>query len=267
MLKNKTAVIMGVANERSIATYVAKALEEQGCKLIFNHLPGEKMEKRVQRALGELKSPPLLVAPCDVGQDVDVDRFFSEVEKVSPKIDILLHSIAYADLDDIRGPTLNCSREGFKRAMDISAYSLIGVCKRAEKLLSPGASVLAMTYFGGEKVVPGYNMMGVVKSALDSVVRYLAFDLGPSGIRVNALSAGPIKTLAASAVGDFGKMIGLYESSSPLGRNITVEEVAKSSLYLLSDLASGVTGEIHHVDCGYNIMGGLEFSTKAKSTQ
>ena len=196
-----------------------------------------------------------LVTSCDVQKDEDVARVFKEAGEVYGKLDFALHSIAFAPLEDLKKPFVNASREGFKTAMDISVYSLAIVARHAAEVMPDGGSILTLTYFGGEKVVSGYNLMGVCKAALDSAMKYLAYDLGPKNIRVNALSAGPVKTLAASAVGESDKLAGLYEAVSPLGRNIDRDEVGKAGMFLLSDLASGITGEILHVDCGYNIMG------------
>ena len=197
-----------------------------------------------------------MIMPCDVAKDDDVKVFFDKVKDVFGTIDFLLHSIAFAPIEDIRCPTVQASRNGFHIAMDISVYSLIAVTRAAAELMADGGSVTTMTYFGGEKVVAGYNLMGVCKSALDCTVKYLAFDLGPKRIRVNAISAGPMKTLAASAVGDFDDMLNLHSSVSPLGRNVEPEELGKAAAYLLSDLSTAITGEIHHVDCGYSTMGG-----------
>jgi enoyl-[acyl-carrier protein] reductase I len=258
LFTGKKGIIMGVVNEYSIATGIAKVLHAEGATLGFSHLPDkdgrDRMAKRVQRV-----AEPLGVAfvrPCDVQVESDIASFFAEVEDAFGTIDFLVHSIAYAPLEDIRCPTLEASREGFKTAMDVSVYSLIAVVREAAKLMPDGGSIATMSYFGGEKVVGGYNLMGLCKSALDMAMRYLAFDLGPRRIRVNGVSAGPIKTLAASAVGDFSEMLRLYAAVAPMARNITSEDVGKATAFLLSDLASATTGELLHVDCGYNIMGG-----------
>jgi enoyl-[acyl-carrier protein] reductase I len=257
LFAGKKGVIMGVVNEYSIAAGIAKVLHAEGAKLGFSHLPDkdgrDRMAKRVQRVAEPLGVS--FVRPCDVGHDSDIASFYAEVKKEFGTIDFMVHSIAFANIDDIRGPTLNCSRDGFKLAMDISCYSWIATAREASKLMNDGGSMVTMTYVGGERVVGGYNMMGLCKAALEMATQYLAFDLGPKNIRVNAVSAGPVKTLAASAVGDFSQMLGLNAAVAPIGRNITPEEVGKSCAYLLSDLSSATTGEILHVDCGYNIMG------------
>lgn len=257
LFSGKRGIVMGVVNEYSIATGIAKFLHNEGAKLGFSHLPDKdergRMAKRVQKV-----AEPLGVSflrPCDVQHDQDITQFFDEVKKEFGTIDFLVHSIAFAPLEDIRCATLDASREGFKMAMDISVYSWIAVAREAAKLMPDGGSMVTLSYFGGEKVVGGYNMMGVCKSALDMATKYMAYDLGPKNIRVNAVSAGPIKTLAASAVGDFSEMLGLNAAVAPMGRNVTTEEVGKAAGFLLSDLASATTGEVMHVDGGYNIMG------------
>ena len=257
LFEGKKGIIMGVANDRSIASAVARVLHQEGARLGFSHLPDTdergRMAGRVTKVAGPLD--PVFVEPCDVQDDQSIRDFFARAKETMGKIDFLVHSIAFAPTDDIRCPTLEASREGFKTAMDISAYSLIGVTREAAPLMNPGGSVCAMTYFGGEKVMAGYNLMGVCKAALDSAVRYLAWDLGQSGIRINAISAGPLKTLASSAVGDFKKMLDHNSRITPLQRNIEAKEVGQAAAYLLSDMASAITGEIHHVDCGFSIMG------------
>jgi enoyl-[acyl-carrier protein] reductase I len=258
LFTGKKGVILGIANDHSIAAAVAKKLNEEGAELAFNHLPDRddrgKMERRVRKVTDEL-SQTKLVLPCDVSSDEDIAKFFDAVEKQFGKIDFLVHSIAFATVDDIRCGVIDCSRDGFKLAMDISAYSLVATTRAAAKIMNDGGAVVAMTYYGGEKVIAGYNMMGVCKAALDACVKYLSFDLGSRGIRVNAVSAGPVRTLAASAVGDFSSMLALYQAISPINRNVSSAEVANSTAYLLSDMSTAVTGEIHHVDCGYHVMG------------
>ncbi|GAC1451147.1 MAG: enoyl-ACP reductase [Isosphaeraceae bacterium] len=253
LFSGKKGLILGVANDFSIAWAISKQLLGEGAELGFTHLPGEKMERRVRKLADPAGAR--LVTPCDVQKDDDVARVFDEARKTYGALDFVLHSIAFAPIDDIKCSFANASREGFKTAMEINVYSLCVVARHAAESMPAGGSILTLTYFGGERVVAGYNLMGVCKAALDMSVRYLAYDLGPRKIRVNALSAGPVKTLAASAVGDSDKLAGLYEAVSPLGRNVTREEVGSSGLFLLSDLASGITGEILHADCGYNIMG------------
>lgn len=253
LFDGKKGMILGVANDYSIAWAISQKLLAEGAELGFTHLPGDKMERRVRKLADPAGAK--LVTPCDVQKDEDVARVFREAQATYGKLDFVLHSIAFAPIDDIRVPFVNASREGFKTAMDISVYSLAVVARNAAGVMPDGGSILTLTYFGGERVVAGYNLMGVCKAALDMAMRYLAYDLGPKKIRVNALSAGPVKTLAASAVGDADKLAGLYEAVSPMARNITREEVGSAGMFLLSDLASGISGEILHVDCGYNAMG------------
>jgi enoyl-[acyl-carrier protein] reductase I len=253
LFTGKKGLVLGVANDYSIAWAISQKLLAEGAEIGFTHLPGDKMERRVRKLADPVGAK--LVTPCDVGNDGDVARVFQEARSTYGTLDFVLHSIAYAPVDDIKRPFVNASREGFKMAMDISVYSLAIVARHAAESMSNGGSIVTLTYFGGERVVAGYNLMGVCKAALDMAVRYLAYDLGPKNIRVNALSAGPVKTLAASAVGDSDKLAGLYDAVSPMGRNITREEVGSAGMFLLSDLASGITGEILHVDCGYNVMG------------
>jgi enoyl-[acyl-carrier protein] reductase I len=253
LLSGKKGMILGVANDFSIAWAIAQQLLAEGAELGFTHLPGDKMERRVRKLADPIGAK--LITPCDVQKDDDVARVFAEAQATYGTLDFVLHSIAYAPIDDLKRPFVDASREGFKTAMDISVYSLAVVSHYAAPIMANGGAILTLTYFGGERVVPGYNMMGVCKAALDASVKYLAYDLGPKKIRVNALSAGPVKTLAASAVGDSDKLAGLYELASPMERNINREEVGAAGLFLLSDLARGITGEILHVDCGYNVMG------------
>jgi enoyl-[acyl-carrier protein] reductase I len=249
----KKGMILGVANDFSIAWAITQKLVAEGAQLGFTHLPGEKMERRVRKLAEPIGAK--LITPCDVQKDEDVARVFAEAKEALGALDFVLHSIAFAPIDDLKCPFLEASREGFKAAMDISVYSLAIVARHAGRVMAEEGAILTLTYFGGERVVPGYNLMGVCKAALDAAVKYLAYDLGPRKIRVNAVSAGPVKTLAASAVGDFEELAGLYMAVAPLGRNITREEVGAAGMFLLSDQASGITGEILHVDCGYNIMG------------
>ncbi len=258
MFDGKKGLVFGIANDRSIAWAITEQLFAQGAEIGFTHLPDKDLErKKNEKKLRKLVDPhgAKLVMPCDIQSEDDIDNVFAAARETFGNIDFVVHSMAFAHTDDLKGPVYNASREGFKLAMDISAYSLIALAKRAREILNPGGSLLAMTYLGGEKVIPGYNMMGICKAALESSVEYLANELGPEGFRVNALSAGPLKTLASSAVGDFKKMLDLYESFSPMRRNITAEEVGKTAMFLLSDLASAITGETLHVDCGYHIMG------------
>ncbi len=253
LFTGKTGLVLGVANEYSIAWAISEKLLAEGAELGFTHLPGPKMERRVRKLAEPINAK--VITPCDVQKDEEIAAAFAVAGATFGKLDFVLHSIAYAPLEDLKAPYFQASREGFKTAMDISVYSLVSVARHAAPVMTDGGAILTLTYLGGEKVVAGYNLMGVCKAALDATVKYLAYDLGPKKIRVNGLSAGPVKTLAASAVGDSDKLAGLYEAVSPLGRNITREEVGSVGMFLLSDLASGMTGEITHVDAGYNVMG------------
>lgn len=253
LFTGKKGLVLGVANDFSIAWAIAQQMLAEGAEIGFTHLPGDKMERRVRKLADPIGAK--LITPCDVQKDEDVARVFREAGETYGSLDFVLHSIAFAPIDDLKKPFAQSSREGFKTAMDISVYSLASVARHASEVMPDGGAIATLTYFGGERVVSGYNLMGVCKAALDMAVRYLAYDLGPRKIRVNGLSAGPVKTLAASAVGESDKLAGLYEAVSPLGRNITREEVGSAGMFLLSDLASGITGEILHVDCGYNVMG------------
>jgi enoyl-[acyl-carrier protein] reductase I len=253
LFAGKRGLILGIANDFSIGWAIAQKLLAEGAELGFTHLPGEKMERRLRKLAEPIGAK--LIMPCDVQKDDDVSRVFGQAKETYGALDFVLHSIAFAPIDDLKCPFVEATREGFKVAMDISVYSLAIVARHAAALMPAGGAILTLTYLGGERVVPGYNLMGVCKAALDAAMKYLAFDLGPRKIRVNAISAGPVKTLAASAVGDFEDLAGLYVAVSPLGRNITREEVGASGMFLLSDLASGISGEILHVDCGYSIMG------------
>ncbi|WP_437194644.1 enoyl-ACP reductase FabI [Planctomicrobium sp. SH527] len=259
LFTGKKGVVFGIANERSIAWAITQKLHEEGAEMGFTHLPDKdpvrpKNENKVRKLVDSIGAK--FVIPCEVQRDEDMDSVFKVIEEQFGKIDFILHSIAFAPPADLTGPVYASSREGFKTAMDISVYSLIAMTGRAKPLLNAGGSVLTLTYLGGERVIPGYNLMGLCKSALETAMEYMASELGPDGVRVNALSAGPVKTISASGVGDFKKMLNLYENFSPLRRNIGEEEVGKAGMFLLSDLASGITGETLHVDCGYHCMGG-----------
>jgi enoyl-[acyl-carrier protein] reductase I len=259
LFDGKKGLILGVANDRSIAWAIAKEIMEQGGECGFTHLPDrpddakKKSRGRVSKCTDGYEAAKFLV-PLDVCSDENIAEVMKTAADTFGKIDFLLHSIAFASLEDLRRDTVETSREGFKLAMEISAYSLLAVANAAKDIMSKRSSILTMTYFGGERCVPGYNVMGVCKAALDASMRYAAHDLGPRGIRVNALSAGPLKTLASSAVGAKG-MEALYEYMSPIGRNITHEEVGRTGAFLLSDMSDGITGEIMHIDGGYNMMG------------
>ncbi len=268
LFDGKKGVVLGIANDRSIAWAIAEKLFAEGAEMGFTHLPDKDLERRKnEKKLRQLVDPhgAKFVLPCDIQNDEEIDAVFAAARESFGKIDFVVHSMAFAPTEDLKCPVYNVSRDGFRLAMDISSYSLIALAKRAREVLNPGGSLLAMTYLGGEKVIPGYNLMGLCKAALESAVEYLAHEFGPEGFRVNALSAGPLKTLASSAVGDFKKMLELYETFSPMRRNITPDEVAKSAAFLLSDLASGITGEILHVDCGYHIMGAPPLEVHEKS--
>ena len=259
-MAGKTGLVFGIANDRSIAAAISKACHDAGAELAFTHLPDSdpdrpKARNRLMKVVGDFD--PKVVMPCDVTDDAALDAVFDAVKKEHGKLDFVLHSIAFASLDDLKRPAYKSSRGGFKTAMEISAYSLFSLAQRAEPLMTGsdgtgGGSLLALTYIGGERVIPGYNMMGVCKAALECCVKYAASELGPKGIRVNAVSAGPLRTLAASAVGDFSAMSKLYETFSPLRRNITAEEVGAAGAFLLSDAAAGITGENLHVDAGFH---------------
>ena len=253
LLEHKTGLIFGVANERSIAWHIARNAISRGATCAFSYLPGEKMERRVRKTLESegLDNPWLF--PCNVGKDEDLDELFAAVKRDFGKLDFVVHSIAYADREYLKpGTFTETPRDVFSRALDISAYTLIAIARRARPLMPRGGSILTLTYYGAEKATPGYNVMGVAKSALESSARYLAVELGEVGIRVNCLSAGPCRTLSAMAVGGIERMLKKVETAAPLRRNIETDEVGKAAVYLLSDLSSGVTGETHHVDAGYS---------------
>lgn len=260
MFEGKKGLILGVANDASIAWAIASEIMAGGGVCGFSHLPDsddrKKNSGRVRKCIEKHANPEnaKFLAPLDVQKDEDIAAFMAQAKEELGQIDFMLHSIAFATLDDLKKETIATSREGFKLAMDISAYSFLAVCNAAKELLSPNSAVLTLTYFGGEKCLPGYNVMGICKAALDASVKYAAFDLGAHGVRVNAISAGPLKTLASSAVGA-KDMIWLYEQVSPLGRNITHDEVGRIGAFMLSPYSNGISGEILHVDAGYNIMG------------
>ncbi|MBB01049.1 MAG: enoyl-ACP reductase [Rubinisphaera brasiliensis] len=257
MFTGKKGLVFGIANDHSIAWAITQQLRDEGAEMAFTHLPDKdperpRMERRLRKLVDDFDK---FIMPCDVQNDDDLDAVFAKAKEEFGEIDFLLHSIAYAPMDDLKGPVHGVSRDGFKLSMEISCYSLISLCHRARDIMKPGGSILTLTYLGGEKVIPGYNVMGVCKAALESTTEYLAHELGTEGIRVNALSAGPLKTLSSSAVGEFDQMVKLYSAFSPLRRNVTPEEVGKAGAWLLSDMASGVVGETLHVDSGYHIMG------------
>jgi enoyl-[acyl-carrier protein] reductase I len=252
LMAGKRGLVMGVANDRSIAWGIARAVADHGGSLAFTY-QGEALEKRV-RPLAETVGSDI-VLPCDVTDADSMDHLFAEIGERWGGLDFVVHAIAFADKDELKGQYLDTSRENFLRSLDISCYSFTDVCRRAAPLMNDGGSLLTLTYYGAERVMPHYNVMGVAKAALEASVRYLAVDLGGRAIRVNAISAGPIKTLAASGIGDFRYILKWNELNSPMKRNVTIEQVGGAGLYLLSDLGSGVSGEIHHVDSGYNVVG------------
>jgi enoyl-[acyl-carrier protein] reductase I len=252
LMKGKRGLIMGVANNRSIAWGIAKAVAAQGATLAFTY-QGDALKKRVEPLAAEVGSE--LVLPCDVTDTASMDAVFGELARRWDKLDFLVHAIAFSDKAELDGRYVDTTAANFNRTMSISCYSFTALAQRAEKLMGPGGSLLTLTYYGAEKVMPHYNVMGVAKAALEASVRYLAADLGKGGIRVNAVSAGPIKTLAASGIADFRYILKWNEYNSALRRTVTIEEVGAAGLYLLSDLARGVTGEVHHVDAGYHVQG------------
>ena len=252
IMAGKRGLVMGVANNRSIAWGIAKAAHSHGAELAFTY-QGDALGKRVKPLAAELGSD--IVLPCDVTDTASMDAVFAELEKRWGKLDFVVHAIAFADKDELTGRYVDTSEANFNRSLNISCYSFTAVAQRAEKLMTDGGSLLTLTYYGAEKWMPHYNVMGVAKAALEASVRYLAADLGEKNIRVNAISAGPIKTLAASGIGDFRYIMKWNEYNSPLRRNVTIDDVGKSALFLLSDLGSGTTGENLHVDAGYHVVG------------
>ena len=252
LMKGKKGLIMGVANDRSIAWGIAAKLAEQGADLAFT-FQGEALQKRVTPLAASVGSN--LVMPCDVTDQASMHAVFSNLEQKWGKLDFVLHAIAYSDKEELKGDYVDTSRQNFQRTMDISVYSFTAVAKRAAAMMNDGGCLLTLTYYGAERVMPHYNVMGVAKAALEASIRYLAVDLGGRNIRVNGLSAGPMKTLAASGIGDFRYILKWNQYNSPLKRNVTLDDVGGAGMYLLSDLSSGVTGETHHVDCGYHVVG------------
>ncbi len=252
LMAGKRGLVMGVANDRSLAWGIARSAAEHGAELAFTY-QGEALAKRVGPLAESLGSNVLL--PCDVSDDVALDSVFADIQNRWGGLDFVVHAIAFSDKEELKGRYVDTSAENFSQTMQISCYSFTAVCRRAASLMKNGGSLLTLSYYGAERVIPHYNVMGVAKAALEASVRYIAADLGGEGIRVNAISAGPIKTLAASGVGDFRYILKWNELNSPLQRNVTIEDVGGAALYLLSDLSSGVTGEIHHVDAGYHVVG------------
>ncbi len=270
LFTGRKGLVLGIANERSIAWAITENLHREGAEMGFTHLPDAGDRPKNFKKVSKLVDPlgAKFVVPMDVCSDEQIDAVMGQAEATFGKIDFLVHSIAFAPPADLTGPTWASSRAGFKTAMEISAYSLLAVtgAARRRNILSADASVLTLSYFGGEEVIPGYNLMGICKAALECSVRYLASELGPDGVRVNAISAGPVKTVSAMGVGDFDDMLNLYAGISPMRRNITADEVGKTGMALLSDLSSGITGEVLHVDCGFSIMGAppADFFQKAR---
>jgi len=252
LMQGKRGLVMGVANDKSIAWGIARACAAQGAEMAFSY-QGEQLKKRVEPLAASIGVSHVL--PCDVSDGASMDALFATLSREWGQLDFLVHAIGFSDKDELRGRYVDTSPYNFRGTMDISVYSFTAIAQRAEKLMHDGGSMLTLTYYGSEKVMPHYNVMGVAKAALEASVRYLAADLGPEGIRVNAISAGTIKTLAASGIGDFRYIMKWNELNAPLKRNISQEEVGKAALYLLSDLGSAVTGEVHHVDAGYHIVG------------
>ena len=252
LMKGKRGLIMGLANDRSLAWGISRALADQGAELAFSY-QGEALEKRVRPLAEELGSDFLF--DCDVSDMAALDRAFEVLKQRWDSLDFVVHAIGFSDKNELRGKFVDTSLDNFLMTMNISAYSFVAVARKAREMMKPGGSILTLSYYGAEKVIPHYNVMGVAKAALETSVKYLAADLGPEGLRVNAISAGPIKTLAASGIGDFRYIMKWNEYNAPLRRNVTIEDVGRAALYMLSDLASGVTGEIHHVDAGYNVVG------------
>ncbi|KKI18529.1 enoyl-ACP reductase [Sphingomonas sp. Ag1] len=252
LMAGKRGLIMGLANDKSLAWGIAQKLAQAGADLAFSY-QGESLAKRVRPLAEQLGSSRLI--NCDVSDMAALDAAFDELAQDWPTIDFVVHAIGFSDKNELRGKYVDTSLDNFLMTMNISAYSFVAVAKRARAMMPEGGSLLTLSYYGAEKVVPHYNVMGVAKAALETSVKYLATDLGPENIRVNAISAGPIKTLAASGIGDFRYILKWNELNSPMRRNVTIDDVGGAGLYLLSDLASGVTGEIHHVDAGYNVIG------------
>ncbi|MBX2834010.1 MAG: enoyl-ACP reductase FabI [Micavibrio sp.] len=263
-LKGKRGLVMGVANDRSIAWGLAKAAADSGAELAFTY-QGEALEKRVRPLAEQIGAN--IVVPCDVTDEASIDAAFKEIEDKWGQIDFVVHAIAFSDKNELDGLYLDTSRENFKRTMDISVYSFTAVAQRAVPLMKEGGSLVTLTYYGAEQVMPHYNVMGVAKAALECSVKYLAADLGAKNIRVNAISAGPIKTLAASGIGDFRFILRWNELNAPLKRNVTIDDVGRAGLFLLSDLGSGVTGENLHVDAGYHTVGMLAVDNVAETAE
>ncbi len=264
LLDGKKGLITGIANNLSISWAIAQIAKENGASLAFTY-QGEVLEKRVIPLAEEIGCD--FVVPCDVTNEQSLDNLFEQISQKWGKLDFLVHSIAFSDRNELKGRYIDTTLANFLNSMNISCYSLTALARRAEPLMKNGGSIITLTYYGSQKVIPNYNVMGVAKAALESSVRYLADDMGTNNIRVNAISAGPIKTLASSGISDFKSMLSMHEANAPLHRNTSQRDVAGSALYLLSDLAAGVTGEIHYVDCGYNITVGMKTLTSSTESK
>lgn len=264
LMQGKKGLIMGVANDHSIAWGIAKSLADAGAELAFTY-QGEALERRVKPLAESVGSK--LVLPCNVLDKASMDATFQTIKETWGQLDFVVHAIAFADKNELKGRYVDTTADNFSNALLISCYSFTDVCKRAAELMTEGGACLTLTYLGAERYVPNYNVMGVAKAALEASVRYIAYDLGKQNVRVNAISAGPVRTLAASGIGDFRQILGWVENNSALGRNITTDDVGKTGLYLCSDLSSGVTGEVIHVDAGYSLNGMMRLDTAVKSAE
>lgn len=265
LMAGKKGLIMGLANDKSIAWGIAQALNAQGAQIAISY-QNEALEKRVQPLAAQLDQEALLIK-CDVSDSASVEACFSELGKKWGKIDFVVHAIAFSDKNELKGRTIDTSRDNFSNTMLVSCYSFIEACRCASTIMNEGGSIVTLSYLGGERILPNYNIMGVAKAALEAAVRYAAGDMGAQGVRVNAISAGPIKTLAAAGIGDFRKILHWNELNSPLRRNVTQEEVGMATLGLLSSIGSGITGEVLHVDCGYHIQGMLNLDGAAETAK
>ena len=265
LMAGKKGLILGLANDRSIAWGIARQAAAHGASMAFT-FQGEALEKRVRPLAQSLNSPRIL--PCDVTDAASLDAVFEGIAKTWGSLDFVVHAVAFSDKEQLKGRYIDgITRENFLRSMDVSCYSFTDLCRRAEPLMTNGGSLLTLTYYGAERVIPHYNVMGIAKAALEASVRYLASDLGPKDIRVNAISAGPIKTLAASGIGDIRTIIRWNELNAPLRRNVSIDDVGKAGVYFLSDLSAGVTGEVHHVDSGYHVVGMMAEDSAAENAE
>lgn len=256
LMDSKRGLVVGIANDHSYAYFIAESLLREGAECLFTHLPGDKMERRVRKAMEQLGAGGAWLQPMDATSDADLDRVFARVKADVGRIDFLVHSIAFADKDWLKeGAFAATPRVAFTQALDISAYTYMAMASRALPLMTNGGSMVAMSYYGAEKAVPGYNVMGVAKAALESATRYLAAEMGSKRVRVNAISGGPLRTMSALAVGGFSEILEWVERKAPLKRNVTGRDVGDTAAWLLSDMAAGVTGQVIHVDCGYSVMG------------